>query len=332
MSQKSTPPVHPVLVANPTASGHDRARALLQQQARTAQWPPIREIPTTPHDFGAAMTRQALAEGADLVIVGGGDGTVRTVAGELAGTGVSLAVLPLGTANIFARNLGLRPHRIAQAVEVAVHGNTRTIDLGQVHLDGDDHPQPFLVMAGVGHDADTIDQLSPGLKKTLGWPAYLEAGIRHLWDGPITMTVSADGGPAEQGKYWSLLLGNASSIPSGLKVFPDARLDDGGLSLLAVSAPALHRWVQVAASLVHRRLGGRAIHRRRVAWAELLLDDATLVQVDGDVHGPARRIRVDLSPAALAVRAPQPPRRVLSRRDPQIPQARTRKDSHDQAQ
>lgn len=326
MSQISLPPVHPVLVANPTAPGFERARSLLQQRARSAQWPAIHEIPTTPEDFGAAMTRQALADGADLVIAGGGDGTVRAVAGELAGSGVPLAVLPLGTANIFARNLGLRPSRLALAAGAAVHGATRTVDLGWVHLDEDDHSQPFLVMAGVGHDADTIDQLSPGLKKTLGWPAYLESGLRHLRDRPVAMRVRTDDGAQEDGQYWSLLLGNARSIPTGLKVFPDARLDDGGLSLLAVSVPSLHRWVQVAASLVHPRLGGRTIHRRRVEWAELLLDEATLVQVDGDVHGPARRVRIDLWPGALAVRAPQAPRRVLHRRD-QIQQARPRKDS-----
>ncbi|HET9778740.1 MAG TPA: diacylglycerol kinase family protein, partial [Propionibacteriaceae bacterium] len=113
-------------------------------------------LETSAEDPGRAMTRQAIDEQVDLVIGAGGDGTIRYVADGLAHSGIPLGLVPSGTGNLLARNLDL-PLDETEAVEVALGGQVRLVDLVRITLD-DRPPQRFAVMAGIGIDAMIMDE------------------------------------------------------------------------------------------------------------------------------------------------------------------------------
>ena len=116
--------------------------------------------------------REALEAGADLIFVWGGDGTVQRCVDVVAGTGAAIAIVPAGTANLLARNLGV-PVDLAGAVDVGLHGDRRCIDTGRIN------GERFAVMAGAGLDALMIDAADAGLKDRIGRAAYLWTGARR---------------------------------------------------------------------------------------------------------------------------------------------------------
>ena len=118
-----------------------------------------------------ACAREAVDQGADLLFVWGGDGTVQRCVDAVAGSGASLAVIPAGTANLLARNLGIPPD-IAEAVRIGLHGERRALDTGTVN------GEHFAVMAGAGLDALMITDADAGLKDRMGRAAYLSTRAR----------------------------------------------------------------------------------------------------------------------------------------------------------
>lgn len=309
-----TGPRRPVAILNPAAKGFERTVALLNAEARRMGCPLPVVLRTTREDFGRAQANRALALGADLVIAGGGDGTVRAVASQLRGTGVEMAVIPLGTANIFARNLGLSPHRLERAVEVALSGRAQAVDLGVARFrteleptrDSQDHL--FLVLAGLGHDAETVLTTRPGLKRCLGWGAYFESGARHLVRPPVRMMVRVDGNQPQSRAVWTFLVGNAGRIPPGIEIFPEARLDDGRLRTMEARVTQLWQWAPVAwAGLRGHARSGMLVHGSATRLS-LEPEVPTALQLDGDVFGPVVDVEFTVDPQALSVRCPSPDR------------------------
>src|SRR5690349_2131565 len=155
------------VVVNP-AKVQDMAtlRATVEGALEQAGWPAPQWFETTPDDPGRGQARAAVESGAEVVFVCGGDGTVMSAVSALAGTDVQLAMLPAGTGNLLAANLGLSTD-LAAGLEVAVEGGLRRLDVGAV--DG----QHFVVMAGMGFDAQMLDATSERSKARIGWPAYV---------------------------------------------------------------------------------------------------------------------------------------------------------------
>lgn len=304
-------PRSPVAILNPVAKGYPRAVELLSAGAARRGWPMPVVLETSRQDFGGGQAESALSMGADLVIVGGGDGTVRAVAERLRGTGVEMAIIPLGTANIFARNLGLSPRRLEAAVEVAMDASGRPLDLGVARFRTAAVPTQasrdhlFLVLAGLGHDAETVLATRPDLKRRLGWAAYFESGVRHLVRPPVRMMIAVDGRPAHARAVWSFLVGNAGRIPLGIEIFPEARLDDGLLRTMEARATHLWQWIPVAWAGLRRRADSpvlvHGVARRLVIEPE----EPTALQLDGDVFGPVVHLEIDVDPRALMVRCPE---------------------------
>src|SRR5215472_9159865 len=135
-----------------------------------------------------ALARCALAAGASLVFAAGGDGTVRACAEALAGSGVPMAIVPLGTANLTARALGV-PTRADRAVDAGFGGRDRTIDLARI--EGEDGAW-FTAMAGLGLDAAVVAAAGEQLKRRFGWAAYAMAGVARLTMPPDEFTVRLD--------------------------------------------------------------------------------------------------------------------------------------------
>jgi hypothetical protein len=169
------------VVANPTKSGDPYWSRRLLGVLERAGLPDARWLPKTAEDPGPGQARRALADGVELVVVAGGDGTVRSVGTVLAGTGVPMALLPSGTGNLLARNLRI-PLEVEAAARVATSGRTVGLDVGRAE-DG----ECFLVMAGTGFDAAMLRDTSDRAKVWISWAAYVVAGLRHL-RGPLART------------------------------------------------------------------------------------------------------------------------------------------------
>jgi diacylglycerol kinase family enzyme len=304
----SAPPVPRRIVAiiNPVSRQAQRVEDELAVRAAALGLPQPTILKTTIEDPGAGQGAQAIREGADLVIVAGGDGTVRNVFGALTEQPVTTAVIPIGSGNILARNLGVPRRDIGAAVTLALTGKAGTIDLCWVQTETDtgwSAKQPMLAMAGIGHDAASVQQVRPGLKQRWGWVAYAEAGIHSALAKPLPMNVSIDGASPTEIAAWSILAANCALVPGNTVVFPGAALDSGELSLMRVSVDNPAKWIPIAAKgLTNFEADVPGLSYR--TGRELLVETAspTPVQVDGDVIDAVRAMRVTITPAALAVR------------------------------
>ena len=235
------------VVANPVRDPAGRV-SRSRVPCRSRGWPTPTIRTTTIEDPGAGQAGAAVAEGAELVVVCGGDGTVREAASALAGTGVAMGIVPRGTANLYARNLRLprdpskAPRRRTR--RRAPRCGPRPRAAGR--RDGQVAEGAFVVLAGIGHDARTVELVRPALKKHTQWVAYFIPALVTLGASLLPMTISRDGGPPEQRSPWCLLAGNVGRIPLGIEVLPGARVDDGLLHLAAVAPTRVVGWVPIA--------------------------------------------------------------------------------------
>ena len=286
------------VVANPTKSGDPFwARRVLGVLER-AGLPGATWIPTTAEDPGPGQARQALAEGAELVVVCGGDGTVRSVATVLAGTGVPMALLPSGTGNLLARNLDV-PLEVEAAARVAASGRTAAMDVGRAE-DG----ECFLVMAGTGFDAAMLRDTSDRAKVWLSWAAYVLAGTRHLRGPLATYDLSLDGVEVRrQGR--GVLIGNVSALQAGLELLPGALPDDGLLDVAVLAPGSLREWFRLARRVgVGRALGEHVLERWTARSVTVRSSPAQPVQYDGDLVDADVVLSCRVEPGALLVRVP----------------------------
>jgi diacylglycerol kinase family enzyme len=259
---------------------------------------------TGPGESGLGLARQAVADGAGLVFAAGGDGTVRACAQALAGTGVPLAVVPLGTANLTARALGI-PDRADRALRVGFRGRDRRIDLARV-AEGGAAQACFAAMAGIGLDAAVVGAAHAAGKRRLGWVAYLASGVAHLSMPPREFTVRLDDG--EPLTRWArcVAVGNAGLLPGGFLLLPEARLDDGWLDVGILAPAGRLGWPRVAGLVLtrSRRQDGQ-LERFRVRRAEITTGTDLPRQVDGEVITPGRTLTVSVWPGVLTVREPR---------------------------
>jgi diacylglycerol kinase (ATP) len=295
----------PVVIANPIARSSIRGVRALEVAAGARL-----DVRWTGELRADALADAALAEGADAVIVVGGDGTIRDVADRLAGTGVPLGIMPAGTANLFARNLDLPLRDVAAAARLALGAVPLPTDLGRVVLASGDRSEParvFLVVVGIGHDATAVEAASLARKRRLGWGAYVLAGARRFARPLLPVRATIDDGTPMRTEAWTVLVHNTARITLGLRVVPGTRPDDGLLHVAAVSPRRILHWGRIAASgMGLARAHGVLSHRtgRRVR----LEADRIPVQIDGDAHGRITTLDAWIDPGVLLVRRPGGPR------------------------
>ncbi|MFC4630893.1 diacylglycerol/lipid kinase family protein [Promicromonospora alba] len=274
---------------------------------------------TSEDDAGQGVTAQALAAGADLLVVAGGDGTVRAVAERLAeaDTGTELAIVPLGTGNLLARNLGVPLNDIPGALNRALGGEARAIDVGWLEIDlaGGPERHAFAVMAGFGLDAHMITETDDDLKDKVGWLAYVESMGRALAaSDPLEVRITADGQAHDGDSVHTLLVGNCGMLQGGFNLLPDADPSDGELDLLLLSADGAVGWLDTMRNLVWdngiKRLatGGKVAESSdsathlRVRSLRLELMEPRVFEIDGEDLGETTRVGITIQPGAVRVR------------------------------
>jgi diacylglycerol kinase (ATP) len=246
--------------------------------------------------------RRAVEEGADLIFVWGGDGTVQRCIDALAGTDAVMAILPAGTANLLASNLGVPAGDVAAAVRVGLHGRRRPLDTGTVN------GEHFAVIAGAGFDARMIADADRGMKDRLGRVAYLYAGAKNLSARAVEATVEVDGEPFFQGLMSCVLAGNVGKVTGGIEAFAGAQPDDGLLELGVITATSLAEWARTFGELVLGRAERSpfvAITRGkkfRIRFASKLP-----YELDGGARGKLRQMRIEVEPRSITVCVPSDP-------------------------
>lgn len=295
------------VVLNPVKAKAGEARRVIREACDLAGWDEPRFFETTVDDPGHSQTRAALAGEPDVVLVGGGDGTVRVVAEALAHTNVAMGLIPLGTGNLLARNIKLDVNDLRGNVNTALFGHQRYIDTARMSIHnertGTSSEHAFLVIAGMGLDAEVVGDTNDGLKKAVGWLAYTEAGVRHLPGRRKKVTISMDDEPEQSRKIRSVLFANCGLIPGGIDFIPGAMIDDGVLDVVVMSPRSAIGWLAVYAKVLFKHNRNLPVmNYYRSGKVVISSSEPMATQLDGDPTGEATKVTVEVEPRSLLVR------------------------------
>ena len=295
-------------------------------RAAEAGWAETIWFSTSETDAGQGPARAALAQGAHCVLVAGGDGTVRAVAEVLRGTDVAMGIIPSGTGNLLARNLKLPLGNLDAATQIAFSGRDHPIDVGVATVTDADRrvvEHVFLVMAGLGLDAEMIATTRPELKKQLGWLAYVDAGMRVLPKArPFRIRYSLGGRTDRPAHVSAVLVANCGVLPGNIQFLPDAEVDDGILDIAVLQPKGVLGWLTIwrrvswengvlRRSAVGRRMSQvtetaneKVMTTLRSADIRIVVEHPQAFEVDGDDLGQVRRLLLRSDPGGLIVRVP----------------------------
>jgi YegS/Rv2252/BmrU family lipid kinase len=246
--------------------------------------------------------REAINSGIDLLIVWGGDGIVQrsidVLASEKKGRKIPLAIMPAGTGNLLAGNLGI-PVDLEKAVELAFSGSRRRIDLGR--LNG----EHFAVMAGVGFDGAMIRDADRSMKDRLGKLAYVWTGLRHVNGAAPMAKVLVDGVEWFDDEASCVLVGNVGTITGGIHAFDDAKPDDGWLDVGVATAQGAMQWARALGTMaVGRSDHSPFVRMTRARRVDVKLREKLEYELDGGARDAVKKLTVRVAPAAVTVCAP----------------------------
>nr|WP_294690621.1 diacylglycerol kinase family protein [uncultured Friedmanniella sp.] len=263
-------------------------------------------LETTVDDPGRAMTQQAVDEQVDLVLGAGGDGTIRVICSGLAGTGIPFGLVPAGTGNLLARNIGIPLDRAA-ALEVALDGVDKAVDLVQICVDGGE-PDHFAVMGGIGLDAVIMESTNPDLKKAVGSAAYFLSAARNANHQPLHATIQVDDLPALRRRAHVILVGNVGYLQANIPLIPDAKYDDGLLDVMVASPRTTTDWVRLTTRVLTRqRRSDEQLDRLTGRKVTITVEERDQYQLDGDTVGECGTMVAQIKPGALTLRVPRTP-------------------------
>ena len=315
---------HAAVVYNPIKVDLRKLKAQVAEAEAAAGWTTTRWHSTSVQDAGQGVTKTAIEQGAAVVLAAGGDGTVRAVAEALRDSGVPIAIIPSGTGNLLARNLALPLTDPIASIGAAFTGTDRRIDLGIADIersDGSSEEHSFVVMAGLGLDAKMIALTNPKLKKTFGWLAYIDAGVRAIPDlKPVKVHFSIDGAPERTTSVHTVIVGNCGGLPGGILLMPEAKPDDGILNIAALKPSGPFGWLKVwnkvtwENGVLRKSAFGRSIidltaDVKDVLYAtgtdlRMTVEQPQEFQLDGDEFGEAKSVHAWVDPGALTVKVP----------------------------
>lgn len=281
-------------------------------------------VQTTVEQSGGAQASDAIDDGADLIVAVGGDGTVRAVSCGIAKSSnpraeeVQMAIIPNGTGNVLAYNLGIPSDNVEVALDIAFRSQVGKLDVGFCRNQRDSNfDHAFVTIAGVGYDANMVKNTRDGAKEKLGAAAYYLAGIRETFrpkmSADITITLTSDEVIRTSTKLRSLMVGNSGKIP-GFTLIPDAKVDDGVLDVVAINTGGgLLGWMQLGTGIVMQKFGlknnakyklGRIDH---IQAKEVMIElsKPQYAQLDGDLLEKTDFLYFYLAPRHINLRYPK---------------------------
>jgi diacylglycerol kinase family enzyme len=310
------------VVYNPVKVDLDAIRSIVAREEQSAGWAETMWIATSEDDPGQGQAREALDAGVGMVVAAGGDGTIRAVAEVVGGTGIPMALLPSGTGNLLARNLDLTLDDAEHAIRTAFSGADRDIDLARIAIhrpDTSTTEHAFLVMAGVGLDAQMLASTDEELKAKVGWVAYAGALGKTLRDSNrIPMSYRVNGGRTRRVFAHTAIIGNCGTLTADILLLPDAVVDDGVLDAVFIKPSNLRGWLQAFRKIIwqngvlrhiapHRHSGPEvdAVNYVRANDLEVTLQSEEQIELDGDPIGETVGFRVEVEHGGLRVRVPR---------------------------
>jgi YegS/Rv2252/BmrU family lipid kinase len=256
-------------------------------------------LETTEDDPGIGMCERAVHEECDVVFVCGGDGTVMAAVTAMAGCDVPLAVLPSGTGNLLARNLDLPIDDEDEALRIGIEGRTVDLDVGAIE------DRKFAVMAGLGFDAAMMRDAPEGLKKVVGWPAYLVSAAKHLRGRGITLRLTVDDEESITRRVRTVVVGNVGRLQGGVPLLPDAKPDDGLLDVVLIAPRNIVDWIRVAGRVLRRAdVPDRKMERFRGRHVVVEARRSQPRQIDGDIISASRTMDITIEAGSLKVKVP----------------------------
>ncbi|WP_068252195.1 diacylglycerol/lipid kinase family protein [Janibacter corallicola] len=317
-------PRRAAIIINPSKFKDPAAtKAELTTASKELGWQEPLFIETTIEDPGTGQARQALEEGVDVVCPLGGDGTIRAVAVALAHTHTPMGLLPRGTGNLLARNLDIPfGADLVAALKVAYNGRNKPIDVAWLELDPVEETEtedagqaerpvegpsvdrhPFLVMAGMGFDAEIMSGTSEDFKAKVGWISYFVTGARKLFIKRFRVRLTVDGESGSPARARSVIFCNCGTLQGGIQLVPTARIDDGLLDGVVVAPKTIIGWGSIAVRVLGRSTrNATELTRSSASVYTAEVEARRPVQVDGDVIGEATRVRATVDDRALIVR------------------------------
>ena len=282
--------------------------------SRRRQLRPIQDVASRLQSLGIAVDLQltsgpgeateiaarAVRNGSSDVIVAGGDGTINEAIQGLAGTAARLAIIPRGTANVLARELGL-PLDDDKAAAVVAQGKSRTIYLGLVVDEVTNESRQFVLMAGIGLDASVVGGVQPSLKKRIGKGAFWLSGLSHLanWN-PTPFTLEIDGN-----KYTATFaaIGKAAKYGGDLAITPGARLDEREFEICIINTMSRLCYLNLLSHAMREGMPRDNPEVRFVKAASVKAYGDAQVQIDGELIGRLP-MRFEIAPHSLEVIVP----------------------------
>jgi diacylglycerol kinase (ATP) len=274
--------------------GLDELRATLEKAG--VKDPIWSEVPKS--KYAPERVERVLDEGAELVFVWGGDGMVQRSIDRLAGSGATLAIIPAGTANLFASSLEI-PSDIEKAVEIGLKGRDRKLDVGKIN------GERFAVMAGAGLDAHMIQEADGSLKDRFGRLAYIWTASKNLRAEPFQARIDINDELWYKGSASCVLLGNVGSLFGGIEAFDNAKPDDGLLEVGVTNAEGLGQWARtVARTAVGTTSKSPFVQVTKAKKVRIELDRKVAYELDGGDRDPVKVLKVKVEPGAITVRVP----------------------------
>ena len=255
------------------------------------------EVPKS--KYAPERVERALADGAETIFVWGGDGMVQRAVDAIAGTDAKLAILPAGTANLFASNLGI-PDDIGEAVQVGLSGRERRLDLGKMN------GEHFAVMAGAGLDARMTRDVDGGPKDRYGRLAYIWAASKNLRVEPFKARIEVNGDLWYDDEASCLLVGNVGALFGGLEAFESASPEDGQLELGVTHAESLGQWARtIARTAIGSAAQSPFVQATKAERIDVEFKPKVLYELDGGDREKVKRLKVKVKPGALTVMVPK---------------------------
>lgn len=284
-----------LVILNPAARGERASQ--LQTRIEDLSSRIVVRLTTSAGD-AEDMAEIAVNQGYKTIVAAGGDGTINEVINGLAGRDVQFGILPVGTMNVFATELGIPQNNIPRAWEIIEQGFSRDVDLG---IANDEY---FVQLAGAGLDAEVVKSTTPDFKKALGPMSYLINLAQVAARKPPTISITPFDGPRREGSF--VLVGNGRYYGGPFVLFKDARLDDGLLDVLVFQNQShwdLLRYMQAIAFGMHPELPD--VEYFQTTGVNLESDQEVPAEVDGELSG-SLPYTIRLAPTKLRVLAPAP--------------------------